>query len=117
MNLIKHTMLRLFAVIFAIQAVHGDEEQTLGYGTKFGTDLSGTEEINSVIGLGASPAFIGGESEEDILDVYHRYQLYLGLIGEEVAGGYADKICEGGCPEGTHCSYGICFCESGKRIF
>jgi len=112
MNLFKRSAPFLFAVVFATQNVQCEEEKPLGYGTKFGTDLSDTEEINSVIGLGAPPASIGGESEENILDVYHRYQLYLGLIGDELNAGYADKTCEGGCPEGTHCSFGICFCES-----
>ena len=103
----------IFAVVFAVQG----EEKPLGYGTKFGTDLSGSEESDRVIGLGAPPGFIGGESEDAILDVYHRYQLYQELIGEEIISGYADKTCEGGCPEGTHCSYGICFCETGTRTF
>eukprot|EP00092_Neocalanus_flemingeri_P070746 GFUD01086867.1.p1 GENE.GFUD01086867.1~~GFUD01086867.1.p1 ORF type:complete len:252 (+),score=46.29 GFUD01086867.1:120-875(+) len=112
MNLNKHTLPCLFAVVFALHTVHSAEEKPLGYGTNFGTDLGDTEESDNVIGLGAPAGFIGGESEDAVMDVYHRYQLYQDLVGEDVNPGYADKTCEGGCPEGTHCSYGLCFCET-----
>jgi len=106
MNLLSPLLLLAFAIIFAAA-----EDKIVGYGTKFGTELSGSHD--KVIGLGAPPGLlVGAESEEDVLEVYHRYQLYQELLGEDSNAGYAEKNCEGGCPEGSHCSYGICFCET-----
>jgi len=110
MDLLKQTTLLIIVVVFTHQNVQCEEE--IGYGTKFGTDLSDTVEINSAIGLGAPPGFIGVENEENSLDVYHRYQLYLQLIGEIPPVRLFEKTCGEGCPEGSHCSHGICFCES-----
>jgi len=112
MNLIQLPLPLFFTFVFTIKSVQCSDDKNLGYGTKFGTDLSGIEESDKVIGLGAPPGFIGGENEDAVLEVYHRYQLYQDLIGEEVNPGYAEKSCEGGCPEGAHCSFGICYCEA-----
>ena len=49
-----------------------------------------------------------------MLDVYHRYQQYRDLLGQEVAQTYLDDQCLDGCPPGSHCSYGLCFCDLGK---
>ena len=114
MDVFRRASLYVVVIVFLNQNVQCAEEGLLGYGTKFGTDLSGTEEINSAIGLGAPAGFIEGESEEKSLEVYHRYQLYLQLIGKEATPGYAEKTCGEGCPEGSHCSHGICFCETGS---
>ena len=114
MDVSRRSYLFAVVVVFLNQNVQCAEEGVLGYGTKFGTDLSDTEEINSAIGLGAPAGFIEGENEEKSLEVYHRYQLYLQLIGEETTPGYDGKTCGEGCPEGSHCSYGVCFCDSGS---
>ena len=114
MDVFSRTLLFVLVVLFLNQNVQCTEEELLGYGTKFGTDLSGTEEINSAIGLGAPAGFIEGESEEKSLEVYHRYQLYLQLIGKEATPGYAEKTCGEGCPDGSRCSHGICLCETGS---
>ena len=65
-------------------------------------------------GLGAPPAFIDGDNEETLLEVYHRYQLYRQLVGEEVGSDYLSGECGDGCPPHSHCSYGLCFCDAGQ---
>ena len=45
----------------------------------------------------------------------HRLELYRSLTGgEAVVPGYADNSCPGECPEGAHCSFGLCFCDQGE---
>ena len=89
-------------------------EDTLGYGTKFGTDLKSKEHKNGVVGLGSGPALLPWAVEEDVLGVYHRYQLYRQLLDEGVS---KDSSCRDGCPEGTHCSFGFCYCDPGKLTY
>ena len=105
------------------------EEKVLGYGTEFGT--IGLQEKRKVIGwycehfvadftfcqisgIGAHPGFIDGDNEPTLLDVYHRYQLYRELVGEEVSEDYQSGMCGAGCPPASHCSYGLCFCDAGS---
>ena len=67
-------------------------------------------------GLGAPPAFIDGEDEETVLEVYHRYQLYRQLVGQKVGQQYLGGECQDGCPPGSHCSFGLCFCDAGELV-
>ena len=50
-----------------------------------------------------------------MLEVYHRYQQYRELLGQELGQAYLEDQCPDGCPPGSHCSYGLCFCDSGKE--
>jgi len=81
-------------------------DKTLGYGTKFGTVLE--EDSKKVIGLGAPPGFLNGDNEQVILDVYQRYLEYKLLQGAESN----DDLCQEKCPPGSHCSSGVCFCDT-----
>ena len=66
------------------------------------------------LGLGAPPAFLDGDNEEAILEVYQRYQLYKELINKRNTSTSHDNCEEESCPPGTHCSLGFCFCDSGR---
>ena len=115
-------------LMYNISPVCSEGEKSLGYGTKFGT--VGNKERRKVIGeavtdsrqihiehsgLGAPPAFIEADSEDVLLAVLHRYQLYRHLVGLEVGSDYREDHCgAGGCPPGSHCSAGLCFCQPGQ---
>jgi len=89
--------------------VSADAIHDFGYGTKFGTQ-PGKAVPGRTLGLGASPGPVGG-SEETLLEVLHRMELYKQLAGEAPAlPGYPEE-CVGGCPPGAHCSHGLCFCD------
>jgi len=89
--------------------VSGGAINDFGYGTKFGTQ-PGKAVPGRTLGLGASPGPVGG-SEETLLEVVHRLELYKQLVGEDpVLPGYPEE-CMGGCPPGAHCAHGLCFCD------
>ena len=74
-----------------------------------------SELILDIVGLGAPEGFLGSDNEQVIMDVYHRYQEHQRLIGAETPGHYTDQ-CHDSCPHGTHCVWGICFCDSGRSL-
>ena len=152
----KRNLFCCWSFLLFAQVINGEEgEKSVGYGTKFGTDLTKAKKLKGAIGLGASPGFLSGDSEDDLVEVFKRYHAYLLLTGRNVANfsqirsfltlfnkknNFIPKIliiktkkrskklyiwgklihrdgfdtdCEEGCPIGSHCSDGICFCDSG----
>jgi len=96
-------------VFLNINLIWCSNEKILGYGTKFGTILD--EDSKKVIGLGAPEGFLSGDNEEAILEVYQRYKEHQILV-EEASQGIDNQECMEGCPEGSHCSAGVCFCDA-----
>jgi len=96
-------------VLLNINLIRCSNEKILGYGTKFGTILD--EDSKKVIGLGAPEGFLSSDNEEAILEVFHRYKEHQRLV-EEAKTGTDGLECKDGCPEGSHCSGGVCFCNA-----
>ena len=90
-------------------------------------------QFNSTMlpGLGAPPGFLSGDNEAVILEVFtrytrhteavsilttlSRYKLYLALAGDgDTDTADTEPSCEEECPEGSHCSWGVCFCDAGQ---
>ena len=69
-------------------------------------------KFNIILGLGAPPGFLNGDNEQVILDVYQRYLEYKLLQGAESN----DDLCQEKCPPGSHCSSGVCFCDTGQIL-
>ena len=47
--------------------------------------------------------------------VLPRYKLYLALAGDgDTDTADTEPGCEEECPEGSHCSWGVCFCDAGQ---
>ena len=65
------------------------------------------------LGLGAPEGFLSSDNEEAILEVFHRYKEHQRLV-EEAKPGTDGLECKDGCPEGSHCSGGVCFCNAGN---
>ena len=65
-----------------------------------------------ILGLGAPPGFLNGDNEQVILDVYQRYLEYKLLQGADPN----DDLCQEKCPPGSHCSSGVCFCDTGQIL-
>jgi len=94
--------------------VSGNAINDFGYGTKFGTQ-PGKAVPGRTLGLGAPPGPVGG-SEDTLLEVLHRLELYKQLVGEApVLPGYPEE-CIGGCPPGAHCAHGLCFCDPDEEV-
>ena len=68
-----------------------------------------------LLGLGAPESFLQSDNEQVLLDVYHRYQLYQKLVGTGAPGHY-EAECDDSCPQGSHCVWGICFCDTGSSL-
>lgn len=85
-----------------------------GYGTKYGTE-PGQAVQGRTVGLGASPGPVMGE-EDILLEVLHRLELYKKLASQDSNPGYTDSHCGDTCPPGSHCSYGLCFCDSDTEL-
>ena len=50
-----------------------------------------------------------------ILTTLSRYKLYLALAGDgDTDTADTEPGCEEECPEGSHCSWGVCFCDAGQ---
>ena len=49
------------------------------------------------------------------LTTLSRYKLYLALAGDgDTDTADTEPSCEEECPEGAHCSWGVCFCDAGQ---
>ena len=70
-------------------------------------------KFNIILGLGAPPGFLNGDNEQVILDVYQRYLEYKLLQGADPN----DDLCQEKCPPGSHCSSGVCFCDTGQAKY
>ena len=51
-----------------------------------------------------------------MLEVFQRYKLYRALAEEEEEEEGGPGECGEPCPSGSHCSWGLCFCDSGSKM-